>query len=375
MTLSQFSQSQNSQASLPNAQRLPATHEDLIIQVKDYLSKLITRNNQNDADQGVLKVLELLDKENPTKLIKSSKILKHEIVATLGFLNYLSYETASETYKKILVDNLITEVVKKFNLLKPEICNGCSQIYHPDELLTGDSCFVCTKSLCPNCCPKYPENDLINKVYFAVCTSCSPNKREPTQHRIQTPETHRTEDLRNDDPPENKSDKVCSFYTRRSCRNKQNPEACKYQHPKLCFQWMKQGRCRDTEKCKDYHHPKLCHSIRKNEDCTKEKCRAVHLWTKGKTKPKEQPLIPPQAPQIQPIVQPPPNLQPIPYAQVVSQPQPIVTQQQPQGFQPNPPRTPPPDPIQELRNMVLTLSQKVDLMSQRFQPQYLSPQV
>ena len=129
MTLSQFSQSQNSQASLPNAQRLPATDEDLIIQVKDYLSKLITRNNQNDADQGVLKVLELLDKENPTKLIKSSKILKHEIVATLGFLNYLSYETASETYKKILVPQLISDTISKTNKLIPDTYNHCYKIY------------------------------------------------------------------------------------------------------------------------------------------------------------------------------------------------------------------------------------------------------
>ena len=116
MTFSQ-SQSQGSQSgSLQNAQRLPATDEDLNLQVKDYLSKLITRNNQNDADKGVHKVLELLDKENPIKQIKSSKILKPEIVAALGFLNYLSFETASETYKKILVDNLIAVVIKNFNL-------------------------------------------------------------------------------------------------------------------------------------------------------------------------------------------------------------------------------------------------------------------
>ena len=154
MSLTQ--QSQSSQfGSIPNAQRLPATDDDLSAQVKEYSSKLITRNNQQDADQGVLKVLQLLNKDNPVKLIKSSQILKPQLVATLGFLNYLSYDTASETYKKLLVANLITEVVNKFNLLKPEICMGCKQIYHPDDILTGDSCFICTKSLCPSCCPKF----------------------------------------------------------------------------------------------------------------------------------------------------------------------------------------------------------------------------
>ena len=89
--MSQTQQSQNSQfGSLPPAQRLPATDDDLKAQVRDYSSKLITRNNQQDADQGVLKVLELLDKDNPVKLIKTSKNLKPEIVVTLGFLNYIS---------------------------------------------------------------------------------------------------------------------------------------------------------------------------------------------------------------------------------------------------------------------------------------------
>ena len=122
---------------MQNAQRLPATNDDLKSEIKDFLSKLIIRNNQNDEDQGVHKVLDLLDKENPIKQIKAAKILKPQIVATLGFLNYLSYETATEIYKKILVDNLISQVVNKFNLLKPDICIGCKQIYHPDDIVTG----------------------------------------------------------------------------------------------------------------------------------------------------------------------------------------------------------------------------------------------
>ena len=148
------SQSQTQGNHLPNAQRLPATDDDLKTQVKDYLSKLITRNNDRDGDQGVLKVLNLLDKEDPVKIIRSSKILKTQLVAALGFMNYMSFETATETYKKVLVDKLIIEVVNKFNLLKPEICNRCHQIYHPDKLTVGDTCFVCTKSLCPDCCPR-----------------------------------------------------------------------------------------------------------------------------------------------------------------------------------------------------------------------------
>ena len=56
-----------------NAQRLPATDDDLNIQIKDYISKLITRNNQCDEDQCVLKVLGFLDKDDPIKEIQAPK--------------------------------------------------------------------------------------------------------------------------------------------------------------------------------------------------------------------------------------------------------------------------------------------------------------
>ena len=145
-------QSQSQTQGFQNAQRLPATDEELHSQIKDYLSSLITRNNQNDADQGVLKVLGFLDKDDPAKEIKlpKNKILKPQLVATLGFLNYLSFETATETYKGVPVDKLANNIVTKFNLLKPEICRGCRQIYNPDDLIVGDSCFVCSKTFCPN---------------------------------------------------------------------------------------------------------------------------------------------------------------------------------------------------------------------------------
>ena len=65
-------QSQSQYGLIQNGHRLPVTEEDLKTQVKDYLSRLIVGNNERDGDQGVLKVLELLDKENPIKVIKSA---------------------------------------------------------------------------------------------------------------------------------------------------------------------------------------------------------------------------------------------------------------------------------------------------------------
>ena len=127
---------------------------------------------------------------------------------------------------------------------------------------------------------------------------------------------------------------------------------------------MKNGKCRDTEKCSEYYHPKLCYSIKKGEECTKERCKALHLWAKGKPKV----LPPPAQDQDQatpPVQQLPPQTTPHSYAQVAVL-QPTQTQTpQTVGFLSNPPHLSPPDPIQELRKMLEALTQKVELISQR----------
>ena len=342
------SQSQSQSQVYQNAQRLPATDDDLNIQIKDYISKLITRNNRCDEDQGVLKVLGFLDKDDPIKDIRApkNKILKPQLVATLGFLNYLSFETASESYKGILVDKLAYDIVEKFNLLKPDICRNCRQIYNPDDMEIGDSCFVCSKTLCPSCCPSVPDNDLVNKVYFSICTGCSSKKTPQTQlaPRQNPQETPVVETPKA--PQQEKSEKICSFHLRRSCNHRKNPENCRFQHPKLCFDWMKLGKCRNTDKCREFHHPKLCHSVRKGEQCNREKCRAVHLWTREKTLP-QQPLQPQTTPQVTPQQQP-------------QQQQLAPPQQQQTTFLSPPPQIPPPDPVLELRRMVESLTLKVD---------------
>ena len=65
---------------------------------------------------------------------------------------------------------------------------------------------------------------------------------------------------------------------------------------------MKAGKCRNTECCIDFHHPKLCHSVSKGVMCTRDKCNKIHLWTKEKTLPQTQSLLPTQ--QVQPIAVP-----------------------------------------------------------------------
>ena len=75
------------------------------------------RNDEGDMDQGVHKVLETLDKENPVKAIKASRARKDQLTATLGFQHYRSFDMAKETYKKMLVDTMVDNILEKFNLL------------------------------------------------------------------------------------------------------------------------------------------------------------------------------------------------------------------------------------------------------------------
>ena len=121
---------------------------------------------------------------------------------------------------------------------------------------------------------------------------------------------------------------------------------------------MKLGKCRNSEKCKEYHHPKLCHSIRKGETCNREKCRAVHLWTREKTLTQQQVL--PNAQQFQPA----PQQVITPQQQPAQQQQLAPPQQQQTTFLSPPPQISPPDPISELRRIVESLALKVDKLTQ-----------
>ena len=167
-----MSQSQ-SQTQISNAQRdSRATSEVLTNSRKQFIGSLIARNNSNDEDQGVHKVLDLLGKENFPKAVKSIKVKKDELIATLGFLNYLSFESAQERFKKLLVEGLIEGIMEKYRLLTPDICRNCQKIYEPDADILGDNCFICKKTMCPACCPILNENDEVNKILFPICSDC-----------------------------------------------------------------------------------------------------------------------------------------------------------------------------------------------------------
>ena len=70
---------------------------------------------------------------------------------------------------------------------------------------------------------------------------------------------------------------ICKFYLQKRCKHYREKEKCKYSHPKLCFNWIKKGTCKDKEMCKEFFHPKLCHQSLENLSCNREKCKFFHL--------------------------------------------------------------------------------------------------
>ena len=72
---------------------------------------------------------------------------------------------------------------------------------------------------------------------------------------------------------------TCKFYLRRSCKHGRRGTACQFDHPKLCFKYIKngdmKGGCKEGSKCK-YVHPKLCGSYRTGV-CKRKNCSFYHV--------------------------------------------------------------------------------------------------
>ena len=123
-------------------------------------------------------VIDALDTINPLKSIeKNNKILRPQLVATLGFFHHLDFSSAKERFKGVKVDELTVRIVNKCTLMLPDICKSCTKIYQPDMLDAEAACFICTKGMCPACCPIANNSDGFLSTLFPVCSSCCEKHR------------------------------------------------------------------------------------------------------------------------------------------------------------------------------------------------------
>ena len=72
---------------------------------------------------------------------------------------------------------------------------------------------------------------------------------------------------------------VCRYFLRQECRHGVSGKDCKFDHPKLCYKFIrngsKHGGCK-KQQC-NFFHPRLCQSSQKERKCVQKSCKLYHL--------------------------------------------------------------------------------------------------
>ena len=269
---------------------------------------MIAENNRGNGDKGVTDVLiALSNQDDKVKIAELNKIRKDSLTAGLGFMDGASFTEAKAKFKGVRVDELRAQILARYNNSIPRICNDCNGVYNNGDMTTKITyCFICDSKICPTCVPAQssPPNG-----YVPICGFC----RDSYAHDRHREEIVTAKDQVNDksvldesfldatiksrgtstpkktgsskdpikDPegiPAKKTDKVdavCSHYLKGRCKHGRVGSDCKWNHPKLCFSFIKNGSCVKDE-CL-FFHPNLCRHSKKKEVCPKEeKCRYYH---------------------------------------------------------------------------------------------------
>ena len=83
---------------------------------------------------------------------------------------------------------------------------------------------------------------------------------------------------------------TCKFFLRQKCMHGKKGTNCKFDHPKLCFKFIKhgdmKGGCREGTKCQ-FVHPRLCNSY-KSGVCSRIKCNFFHINGTSFNSPEEE---------------------------------------------------------------------------------------
>ena len=93
-----------------------------------------------------------------------------------------------------------------------------------------------------------------------------------------------TQPERTDGVPENEANKsnqaVCRFYLKKACKYGRKGENCPFNHPKLCYKYIKRGEksggCKKGKDCQ-FLHPQLCKRALNTRTCLNKNCRYYHV--------------------------------------------------------------------------------------------------
>ena len=88
--------------------------EILHLEIEQYSSILIARNNENSEDEGVHRILTHLFNEQPKKnILKDKNILKPQLLAGYCFLTNVALSEGKIKYKSMKSDELLDEIIIK----------------------------------------------------------------------------------------------------------------------------------------------------------------------------------------------------------------------------------------------------------------------
>lgn len=247
---------------------------------------------------------------DPAKAIKANKSIKKEqLIAKLGFLNYISFADFKKRYQGTKIEDLSEAIISKFNRLLPDLCGLCSKLYEPEAQDIGANCFICDKTLCPECCPQDQNTEGFLKILFPICLKCVEEKHKPSiGATLQIgsvynpgPSTTNTNNPGSSTTNTNtnatnvagqngqniipqdttvQNSKVCQYYLNKCCKYYNTEQQYKNSHPKLCNQLIRWGRCKDTNICQQFYHPDLCKFNKRGEQCFRQRCKFYHIKNK-----------------------------------------------------------------------------------------------
>ena len=220
--------------------------------------------------------------------------------------------------------SLVKRLIEKFNGLLPSKCEECSDIYFLE--LKDDPLFICNECqrgshncnylkefkssltgripkgfiwLCFDCCSEHDikneDASHVNGVVDKKKNTCdhqsdeessrnSPasNAENRTSSILKPPSTTVVNDCdEREITMNNKTAKkaTCRFYIKKQCKHGLKGNKCSYDHPKLCYKFIKNGishgGCQD--KACLFYHPKLCWESMRNRVCNNLKCKFYHL--------------------------------------------------------------------------------------------------
>ena len=96
--------------------------------LKEFIDSLTLKNNNRDNDDGVNIGILALEEQNLMKAL--SKLKKDQLVTPLGFLHDLGFNEAKVKFKKPLVEELKKLIIERHELISPQQCDACEEIFN-----------------------------------------------------------------------------------------------------------------------------------------------------------------------------------------------------------------------------------------------------